>query len=185
MNPFRQPIITDIRALPPAKYFAGETRTLVTTAGQYYNAISNGPMWVATSCAHVGTLATAPAPSTVLPGAPAVFTDYGFGLFINTGTTWSPDELVGGTAVLDFGTTGSQEASVVVTGQGSILATSQVILTVHGDATSSNRTASDHRYFQLFGHVNFGTIVPGVGFTIYGTASDQLTGQYTVTWQWS
>ena len=93
-----------------------------------------------------------------------------------------------GTATLDFGVAtagGVQDATAVVTGQTGILPTSTIWLEIRGDATSSNRTAKDHRYVSIFMQLSWGAIVAGTGFTIYGTSSDQLTGQYTINWYWS
>ena len=91
-----------------------------------------------------------------------------------------------GTATIDFGSgLGAQEASVAVTGQTAISATSKCEAFIMGDDTSSNHTASDHQYAPLFLALTCGTPTSGVGFTIYGRAIDQLTGQFTLRWVWS
>ena len=90
-----------------------------------------------------------------------------------------------GTATIDFGSgLGTQEASVVVTGQTAISATSKCEAWIMGDDTSSNHTASDHRYAPLFLALTCGTPV-GTGFTIYGRSTEQLSGQFTLRWVWS
>lgn len=91
-----------------------------------------------------------------------------------------------GTATLDFGTgAGANEASVAVTGQGSIQTTSKAEAFVMGDNTSLNHTASDHRYFAAFVGLTCGTPVNTTGFTIYARSEHKLTGQFTVNWVWT
>lgn len=90
-----------------------------------------------------------------------------------------------GTATLDFGPyPGSNEASVTVTGQSSILATSKADAFVMADDTSSDHTASDHRYLEVFASLTCGTPVASTGFTIYARSLEKLTGQWTIRWVW-
>ena len=91
-----------------------------------------------------------------------------------------------GTATIDFGAyPGAQESSVAVTGQTSISATSKAEAWIMGDDTSSNHTASDHRYVPLFLALTCSTPTAGTGFTIYGRGAQPLTGQFTLRWVWS
>lgn len=91
-----------------------------------------------------------------------------------------------GTATIDFGAyPGSSEASVAVTGQTSILATSKAEAYIMGDDTSSSHTASDHRYVTTLMGLSCGTPTAGTGFTIYGRALDKLQGTWTVRWVWA
>lgn len=91
-----------------------------------------------------------------------------------------------GTATIDFGTApGANEASVVVTGQTSISATSKAEAFIMGDDTSSNHTANDHKYFTLFANLSCGTPVVSTGFTIYARSTQKLTGTWTVRYVWS
>ena len=91
-----------------------------------------------------------------------------------------------GTATLDFGASpGSNEASVAVTGQATISATSKAEAWVMADDTSSNHTASDHRYFAALAGLTCGTPVAATGFTIYARSTQKLSGQFTVRWVWS
>ncbi len=91
-----------------------------------------------------------------------------------------------GTATIDFGSgLGSNEASVVVTGQGSISATSKVETWVMSDDTSSNHTASDHKYIGQFASFTCGTPTAATGFTIYGRSIHKLTGTWTLRWVWA
>jgi hypothetical protein len=90
-----------------------------------------------------------------------------------------------GTAIIDFGTDpGSNEASVVVTGQTAITATSVVTLNVRSDATSLDHTANDHVYFTTFAALTGNTPTVGTGFTITARSHQKLTGKWTINWSW-
>ena len=91
-----------------------------------------------------------------------------------------------GTAIIDFGSgAGTAEASVTVTGQTSISATSKAEAYVMGDDTSSNHTALDHRWIGSFMNLTCGTPTAGAGFTIYATCIDTMTGRFTIRWIWA
>lgn len=91
-----------------------------------------------------------------------------------------------GTATIDFGAfPGANEASVTVTGQTSISATSKVEAYIMADDTTSNHTASDHRYVGLWLAFTCGTPTAGTGFTIYGRSTEKLQGQFAVRWVWA
>jgi hypothetical protein len=90
-----------------------------------------------------------------------------------------------GTATLNFGAyPGSNEASVAVTGQTSILSTSKADAFVMAGDTSADHTASDHRYLELFANLTCGTPTAGTGFTIHARSAEKLTGQWTIRWVW-
>lgn len=91
-----------------------------------------------------------------------------------------------GTTTIDFGSApGSNEASIAVTGQASILSTSYVEAWVMGDDTTADHTASDHKYVEVVG-IKFtcGTPINGVGFTIYGRCIDKMQGTFSIRWTW-
>ena len=91
-----------------------------------------------------------------------------------------------GTAVIDFGAyPGSNEASVAVTGLSTIGSSSKAEAYIMGDDTSSNHTASDHKYLGLFVTLTCGTPSAGVGFTIYARSYEKMQGQFTVRWVWT
>lgn len=91
-----------------------------------------------------------------------------------------------GTATIDFGAhPGSNEASIAVTGQTTISATSKAEAWVMGDDTTGDHTAADHKYFPLFAVVTCGTPTAGVGFTIYGRSTQKLQGTFALRWVWS
>lgn len=91
-----------------------------------------------------------------------------------------------GTATIDFGASpGSNEASVAVTGQTAISATSKAEVFVMGDDTATAHTASDHRYLPQLASFTAGTPSAGVGFTIYGRSIHKLQGQFALRFVWS
>jgi hypothetical protein len=91
-----------------------------------------------------------------------------------------------GVATIDFGAfPGTNEASVAVTGQGTISATSKVEVYVMADDTSSDHTAADHRYLQEFASFTAGTPTAATGFTIYGRSIHKMQGQWALRWVWA
>lgn len=88
-----------------------------------------------------------------------------------------------GTATIDFGASpGSNEASIAVTGQTTISATSKVDAFVMADDTTSDHTASDHRYFVALAGLTCGTPTAGTGFTIYARSTEKLQGTFALRW---
>ena len=88
--------------------------------------------------------------------------------------------------MIDFGAfPGSNEASIAVTGQGTISATSKVEAYVMGDDTSGTHTANDHRYFAALVGLTCGTPTAATGFTIYGRSTEKLTGTFALRWVWA
>ncbi len=86
-----------------------------------------------------------------------------------------------GTAVLDFGT-GATNASVAVTGQTGILATSRVDAWIEATATA-NHSVEEHAAAGV--DIRAGNLVAGTGFTIYGVTRDLLQFKtYTIGWAW-
>ena len=90
-----------------------------------------------------------------------------------------------GTAVLDFGATPAEEASVAVTGQAGILATSHVEAFFMRESTSDNGV-DEHEEAAALCRLVCGSIAAGVGFTIYAHALTALgLGTYNVRWVWA
>ena len=90
-----------------------------------------------------------------------------------------------GSAEIDFGAApGSNEASVAVTGQTGIGATSKASAFIMGDDTTADHTALDHRYLAALLGLTCGTPTAGTGFTIYGRSEHKLTGRVAVRWVW-
>lgn len=91
-----------------------------------------------------------------------------------------------GTATIDFGAfPGSNEASVVVTGQTSILSTSKAEAFIMADDTSGTHTASDHRYLAMLIGLTCGTPTDATGFTIYARSPEKLQGTFALRWVWA
>ena len=87
-------------------------------------------------------------------------------------------------ATINFGAEpGSNQATVAVTGQGTILATS----TAHAflmSEPSADHTANDQAYAATVIGFTCSVPVAGVGFTIIATTNEKLTGTLTVRWFW-
>lgn len=91
-----------------------------------------------------------------------------------------------GTATIDFGGfPGSNEASIAVTGEASILGTSKCQAFIMSDDTSLDHTASDHKYVGIWLNLTCGTPTAGIGFTIYGRSSEKLNGKFSLRWTWA
>lgn len=91
-----------------------------------------------------------------------------------------------GTAEIDFGAfPGANEASVAVTGQTNISASSGAEAYIMGDDTTTDHTAQDHRYVELWLSLTCGTPSAGTGFTIYGRSTEKLQGKFAVRWVWA
>ena len=91
-----------------------------------------------------------------------------------------------GTAEIDFGALGSNganEASIAVTGQSAILSTSSAEAWIMREP-STNHTANDQAYIASFTSITCGVPTDGIGFTIYGTSLEKLTGKVKVRWVW-
>jgi len=91
-----------------------------------------------------------------------------------------------GTATIDFGSfPGSNEASVSVTGQTAISSTSKAEAFVMADDTTSDHTASDHRYFSALVGLSCGNPTEFIGFTIYARSTEKLSGTFALRWVWT
>lgn len=90
-----------------------------------------------------------------------------------------------GTATIDFGAfPGSNEATVTVTGQGTIASDSAAEAWIMAEATSDH-TAKDHTFAALLIALTCGTVVPGTGFTINATSPEKLQGTFALRWVWN
>lgn len=90
-----------------------------------------------------------------------------------------------GTATIGFGAApGSNEASVAVSGQASISATSSAEAFMMAEA-SSDHTADDAAYAAVWIALTCGVPVAGVGFTIYARSEYAFTGHFVVRWVWA
>jgi len=91
-----------------------------------------------------------------------------------------------GTATIDFGSfPGSNEASIAVTGQTTISATSKVEAFIMSDDTTSDHTAEDHKYFAALAGLSCGTPTAGSFFEIHARSTEKLQGTFKVRWVWA
>lgn len=88
-----------------------------------------------------------------------------------------------GEATIDF-STGSNEASIVVTGQTAITLTSKVYAFIMADDTTADHTANDHKYAPELFSVSCGALVAGTGFTIYARSIHKISGTFKVRFAW-
>jgi hypothetical protein len=90
-----------------------------------------------------------------------------------------------GTAVLNFGSTPTDEASVAVTGQASILAGSHVEAFFMAESTADNGT-DEHAEAAALCPLACGSVVAGTGFTVYAHPLAGLgVGTFNVRWVWA
>jgi hypothetical protein len=88
-----------------------------------------------------------------------------------------------GTATLNFGSApGTNIATVAVTGQTSIGASSHAEAFLMGSSTGTHN-AIEHLIAPIT--IRCGDIVAGTGFTIYASTELRLTGTFTVHWVWA
>ncbi len=91
-----------------------------------------------------------------------------------------------GSVEIDFGAfPGSNEASVTVTGQTEITDAAKAEAYLMADSTTTDHTASDHRYAAALMGLTCGTPSNGVGFTIYARSTEKLQGKFLVQWVWA
>ena len=71
-----------------------------------------------------------------------------------------------GIKTIDFGSTPTDEASLVVTGLTDMTATTNIIVFLQDDDTTADNTAEDHKALNYFAKCSASARVAGVGFTI-------------------
>lgn len=90
-----------------------------------------------------------------------------------------------GTAVLDFGATPADEATVAVTGQAAIIAGSHCEAFFMKESTADNST-DEHEEAAALCPLVCESVIAGTGFTIRGMPIAGLgTGQFNVRWVWN
>jgi len=70
-----------------------------------------------------------------------------------------------GSATIDFGTTLTDEASVIITGLTDMLTTSHVVVFIEGDDTTADNNADAHKNLAAFSTCYVTARTAGVGFT--------------------
>jgi len=89
------------------------------------------------------------------------------------------------TTTLNFGAfPGSCQASVAVTGQSTISATSYAEAWFMQD-TTTDHTANDHAWAAVLCALSCSIPTAGVGYTITATSTERLSGTFTVRSTWS
>ena len=88
-----------------------------------------------------------------------------------------------GTATLDFGSIpGADTTFVVIGGQSSILATSQVQCWIQGTDSTPDHNAYEHTMIPI--NVRCSNIIIGTSFTITATTEYRLTGTFKCRYLW-
>lgn len=89
-----------------------------------------------------------------------------------------------GTAVIDFGAfPGSNECFVDVADPG-IAGASLCDAWIRAEATSDH-TLVDHTWAPSFVEVTCGVPTNGVGFRVYATCTEKITGTFNLDWAWA
>jgi hypothetical protein len=90
-----------------------------------------------------------------------------------------------GTVTIDFGAfPGSNTATVTVSGQGSILATSNVEAFFMAESTVDH-TANDHKFAALLAQLVCSVPVAATGFDIDAVSTEKLQGTFKLRWVWA
>lgn len=90
-----------------------------------------------------------------------------------------------GTATIDFGSTPVSEASIAVTGQGSIGSSSFAEAFLQDNSTGDNDAAA-HKALAFLAKCYCDTLIAGTGFTIRVLMTDgSATGTFKVNWVWN
>jgi hypothetical protein len=93
--------------------------------------------------------------------------------------------ITAGTIEIDFGASPVNEASVAVTGQTGILASSIAEAVIMGRSTVDN-TVIDHEFAAIAIRLSCSEPSAGVGFTIKAFCLvGHVTGKFSVNWRWS
>ena len=88
-----------------------------------------------------------------------------------------------GTATINFGSTPTDYASVVITGQAAIVSGSQVEAFFMADATAGN-TADEHMLLASEATPVCGDIVAATGFTVHLRTPTFWAGAFSIRWVW-
>lgn len=90
-----------------------------------------------------------------------------------------------GAATIDFGAApGTNIATVTITGQPQIYATSQITAWISGMSSTASHNATEHAIMPLAMTVTPTAIVVGTGFTLTALTQLRLTGTIQVNWSW-
>ena len=107
------------------------------------------------------------------------------GTTLNATGGGSGSTITDGTATIDLGAfPGTNQASIAVTGQATILAGSKPSAYIGASDSVGGHTAADHRYIAAFMALTCADPTAGTGFTIYARSTERLEGTYVVRWAW-
>lgn len=132
-------------------------------------------------------------PGTAAQGDACVLSSNGH-LYVYDGSGWVDHGATGGgggttrgTAVVDFGASPEDRASVAVTGQGAIGAGSVVRAWIDPtQGATALHSVEEHTMAAAAFAVTVRTIVPGTGFTIEVTSDRvQARGTFNLRWEWT
>jgi len=87
-----------------------------------------------------------------------------------------------GQVTIDFGTSQSQRASVAVPAP--LILANAIALARLGYGPTPDHSEDEHLMASTVMGVVAGSIVPGVGFTVYATTQANMSGQFTIEYSW-
>lgn len=187
-------------SLPYQTAFSTTAFLAAGTNGYVLTMVSGAPAWAAASGGGGGSgikfteSETAPVAPTIgdIWLVPSTSTWYQRVTNASAGAVWmeinsgaSANVSGSGTATINFGNhPGSNEASVAITGQAGIT-TGKTPTAVFAYTSLGPKTANDHRYAALLAELICGPVTDGVGFTVYATSLEKLTGSFTIKFTWN
>lgn len=99
------------------------------------------------------------------------------------GAAWVASHFVGvGTAILSFGGGDTNNATVVISGLPYVSASSEITVSIDGDGSTAEHNQTEHQMVAASLGLCVGNIVPGVGFTVFGTSLALISGDFSVRW---
>lgn len=90
-----------------------------------------------------------------------------------------------GTATINFGASPGLNETTIAIADAAVSATSKGEAFFVADDATADHTASDHRWIDQFLELTCGAFSAGVGFTVYGTATELLEGTFKFRYVWS
>lgn len=110
-----------------------------------------------------------------------LFTKTDSGTVVEIGGSSGGTTLYAGTATVDFGSTGGNVATVAVTGQTWVTATSHIDAFMMGTDTTADHNADEHGIVNMTTRII--SITAGTGFTIQAFSEWTLQGTFKLHWR--
>jgi hypothetical protein len=110
-----------------------------------------------------------------------LFTKKDSGSVVEIGGSAGGTTLYAGTATVDFGSAGGNVATVAVTGQTWVTATSHVDAFLMGTDSTADHNADEHGIVNMTTRII--SITAGTGFTIQAYSEWTLTGTFKIHWR--